>query len=262
MLLQLLSPCTSPFPIFQKPSTEHPYSYVLDGNALGQTATEAVHRRKFIEPTQPNTIVVSIGYPVTNSSYSDQRNIDFQIGDASTPPGTSGADTFINFIDEHLKPFVQKTVFPNVEFVRDGLYGHSFGGFFTLYTLLKYPEKFDVFLAASPGTFVPGNLDFLLSLYAAHNTTSTNSTKPALKMSYGTLEVDPIKRRTETEDEFEARQAFYKIFNLRANVNTFVEAVGNASVVRNQELSIYEGSNHMGVAAAALADGLDYFVDW
>lgn len=149
-----------------------------------------------------------------------------------------------------------------MEFGRDGLYGHSFGGFFALYTLLNHPEMFDVFLTASPGTFVPGNLDYLLSLYANHNSTPTNSTKPALKLSYGTLEADPIKRRTESEDEFEARQAFYKIFNLKANVNSFVEAVGNASVVRDQELSIYEGSNHMGVAAAALADGLDYFMDW
>lgn len=124
---------------------------------------------------------------------------------------------------------------------------------------------FDVFLAASPGTFVPGNLEYLLSLYANANNTSstlTNSTKPALKISYGTLEADPIKRRTETEEEFEARQAFYKIFNLKANVNSFVEAVGNASVVRDQALTVYEGSNHMGVAAAALADGLDYFMDW
>tara|TARA_R110002003_G_scaffold384_3_gene19262 strand:- start:10752 stop:11243 length:492 start_codon:yes stop_codon:yes gene_type:complete len=122
--------------------------YVLDGNALGLTATEAFRRRRPVEFNMPDSIVVSIGYPETipDSPYSLQRGYDFQppVCSSCTLPAVPGvpsnADNFIDFIDTALRRWVRDTVFPKANFDRDALYGHSFGGLFVLYALTVLPS--------------------------------------------------------------------------------------------------------------------------
>lgn len=114
------------------------------------TATEVWRRRDAVELDQPNAIVVSIGYPLTDSVYSAQRSIDFQpVTPGEDPPAIpgvrEGSDDFITFIEGTLRPFV-RSEFPNIEFGREALYGHSFGGLFVVYTLLRRPDLFDTFL--------------------------------------------------------------------------------------------------------------------
>ncbi|EAT90441.2 hypothetical protein SNOG_02229 [Parastagonospora nodorum SN15] len=56
--------------------------YVLDGNALGLSTTEAFRKRRPVDFAQSDTIVVSVGYPASNlqpdSPYSDARYYDYQ----------------------------------------------------------------------------------------------------------------------------------------------------------------------------------------
>jgi len=125
--------------------------YVLDGNALGLTAHEAFFRRKPVDSSQPDSIVVTIGYSLTDSVYDlVRRTSDFRppLPEPQTPP--SGADAFLDFIGTALKPWVKREVFPGVEFRRDALYGHSFGGLFVVYALTKEPGLFDTYFPASP----------------------------------------------------------------------------------------------------------------
>jgi len=164
--------------------------YVLDGNALGMTATEAFRRRRPVEFNMPDCIVVSIGYPETieDSPYSTQRSYDFQppVCDGCPLPAVPGvqsnADEFIEFIDNALRPWVQETAFPKAEFDRDALYGHSFGGLFVLYALTVRPDLFDTFLSASPALFfnddyVFNNTDFLAPLVSPSASDTANATK-------------------------------------------------------------------------------------
>lgn len=236
--------------------------YLLDGNALGGTAVEAFHRRKWIEPSQPDSITVSIGYPLTDTAYSPQRNIDFQPPTLDgQPPATfpvqgaqPGGEEFLFFIESILRPWVRSTVFPNVHFKRDGLYGHSLGGMFTSWVLLSRPDLFDTFIVGSPALLWNNNA--LISNYSTYlNTTyqSTNSTKPALKVTYGSLEADPVKRRTETDEEFETRKEFYASFSVGHNAEAFYGLV-DASVVRNKEFQLYPGSDvtHLFLVALSL----------
>ncbi|KAF2707161.1 hypothetical protein K504DRAFT_504337 [Pleomassaria siparia CBS 279.74] len=244
--------------------------YVLDGNALGLTATEAFRRRRPVETAQIDTIVVSIGYPETiaDSPYSLNRGYDYQppVCDTCTPapaPGVpSNADNFIEFIDDVLRPWVRNTAFPNTHFSRDALYGHSFGGLFVLYALLVRPNLFDTFLSASPALFwndkyILGELD---PLKTAPN--STSDTKPAFQISYGGLEQFPIKRRTETQEEYETRKAFIETMQMTDNCQNLYSQLKNSTALRHVSLHEYPFSDHSAVAAAAIGDGIDYFLDW
>lgn len=250
-------------------------SYVLDGNALGLTATEAVRRRRPVELySQPDTIIVSIGYPTTiaDSPWSLQRGYDFQPPVCSTcPPATapgvpSNADNFIKFIDDVLRPWVRNTVFPNANFNRDGLYGHSFGGLFVLYALLVRPDLFDVFMAASGAwywnnEYILGELGPLTNP-SNYSISCNTTTKPAFQISYGHLEQFPVKRRTETEAQYEARKEFLQFSMMSTLSNQLYNAIKNSTHLRDVSLHEYPFSDHAAVGAAAFGDGLDYFFDW
>lgn len=221
---------------------------------------------------QPDTIVVSIGYPETiaDSPWSLQRGYDFQppvcanCTPAAEPGVPSNADNFITFIDDVLRPWVRNTAFPNANFDRDALYGHSFGGLFVLYALLVRPDLFDTFLAAS-GAWFWNNGYILNQLGPLTNPpyNSTNSTsKPAFQISYGALEQFPVKRRTETQQQYEDRKVFLSFSQMTTYSNQLYDAIKDSPRLRDVELHEYPFSDHAAVGAAALADGLDYFYDW
>ncbi|KAF2737773.1 alpha/beta-hydrolase [Polyplosphaeria fusca] len=244
--------------------------YVLDGNALGLSATEAVRRRRPVELySQPDTIVVSIGYPdlIPDSPWSTGRSYDYQppVCANCTPPAAPGvpsnADNFLQFLDTVLKPWVKHTVFANAHFGRDALYGHSFGGLFVLYALIARPDLFDTFLTASPALF--WNNGYILDqLGPIRSGYGNGSTKPAFQISYGKLEQFPVKRRTETQEQFEARKAFVETLMMSTLCNELYDELQGAGGLRDVELHEYPFSDHAAVGAAALGDGLDYFFDW
>lgn len=238
---------------------------MLDGNALGMSGTEAWRRRLAVEPTQPDSIIVSIGYPITDSVYGSQRSIDFQPvtpGEPAPPvPGVrEGADDFIDFIEGTLRPFVYSN-FPSVTFDRDTLYGHSFGGLFVVYALLRRPDLFDTVLSASPALY--WNDKYILNHTSwIEETDLSNSTKPAFRLAYGDLEQYVVKRRTETDEQYQARKELYATFAMADNCHELYEKLKGSSALRDIGLKEYVGSDHASVGAVALTDGIDYFLDW
>jgi len=258
--------------------------YVLDGNALGTTAAEAVKRRAPLEVTQPDSVVVSIGYPLTDNVYAlTQRGIDFRPPIPSPAPTTprAGADDFLAFITGTVRPWVRDSVFPSVKFTRDALYGHSFGGLFVVYALLQKPLGFDTFLAASPSLFWEGGrmLGMVTDALGDGNSngttplpsppglsTSGNYPLPAVVISYGSVEQFPVRRRRETEAAFQARKRSIMVrFNNSMTVNChdlYDRIKGSGNKVREVMLKEYAGQEHSSVAASAITDGFEYFIDW
>ena len=234
------------------------------------TAVEGFKRRLPIEPTQPDSVVIGIGYPLTDSVYSPQRFIDFRppLPEGSEPdPGDqpSGADDFVAFLDEALRPFIKSTVFPNVESTRDALYGHSFGGLLVIHALLTGPDLFDVFISASPAImWNDGSIldEFDTFRNSSDPTCCGTKTKPALAISYGSLEDVPIRRRAESEEQFEARRALIETYNMRENCNRLYERTRGSPFLRDVVLKEYEGQDHTSVGASAMLDGIEYFVEW
>lgn len=232
------------------------------------TATEAIRRRRPVEFNQPDTIIVSLGYPdgsIADSPYSTHRSYDYQ--PPSDPPAQfpgvpSNADNFIEILDTVIRPWVRDTVFPQADFSRDALYGHSFGGLFVLYAMIKNPQLFDTFLASSPALF--WNNGYIMNQTAPLKTAPPNANfkKPAFQLSWGVPEQFPIKRRTETQAEFEFRKSILVSSEMTTYCTRLAAQLYGAPKLRNVSAHVYPFSDHAAVGGAAFMDGIDYFLDW
>ncbi|WP_255474816.1 alpha/beta hydrolase [Pusillimonas sp. ANT_WB101] len=62
-----------------------------------------------------------------------------------------GADIFLHFIISQIKPLVRERAAINPD--REYLWGHSYGGLFTLYTLFTQPDAFSRYIAGDPSAW-------------------------------------------------------------------------------------------------------------
>lgn len=250
--------------------------YVLDGNAMGLTAAEALKRRAPISFGQPDTVLISIGYPLTNAVYdmvnrfSDYKPVFPNAPPTSFPPR---ADAFLDFISLGVQPWLSTAVFPNVHFTRSALFGHSFGGLLVVYALLSRPDMFDTYLPSSPA-LETANGTILDDLTARFGTGDMDASayyrsfeekdvgKPAVMITYGSLEEFPARRRTENETAFQARREYFRVFKMTQNCRELFDRIKASGRVRDVVVKEYVGQDHAGVAASGITDGIDYFVDW
>lgn len=141
------------------PDEGFPVLYLLDGNAVFGTAVEAVRiqsQRTEKTNVQP-AIVVGIGYEIADA-FSSRRFYDYTMDppeiDISSrwkkhpPPQHGGADHFLAFIEEDLKPFLFRRY--NINQQRQTIFGHSLGGLFVLHTLFTKNHAFQNYIAGSP----------------------------------------------------------------------------------------------------------------
>ncbi|WP_314587659.1 alpha/beta hydrolase [Paenibacillus terrigena] len=141
------------------PSTGYPIIYVLDGNSVFGTMVEAVRlqsRRPEKTGVLPH-VVVGIGYR-TEEPFDSARMVDYSLpiprDELPTLPGREewpehgGADTFLRFLEEEVKPSIEQQV--TIDRARQSLFGHSLGGLFVLHTLFTKPEAFRTYIAGSP----------------------------------------------------------------------------------------------------------------
>ncbi|MGE7604542.1 alpha/beta hydrolase [Peribacillus sp. NPDC097675] len=142
-----------------EPPEGYPVIYVLDANSVFGTIVEAM-RLQSRRPEKTGivpAVIVGIGYPV-EGAFSDARYYDFTLPvdfselpkrpDGGTWPEHGGAENFLHFIEEDLKPEIMNSIKVNRD--RQSLLGHSLGGLFTLYTLFSKPHAFQTYIAGSP----------------------------------------------------------------------------------------------------------------
>ncbi|MCM2293111.1 alpha/beta hydrolase-fold protein [Allorhizobium sp. BGMRC 0089] len=144
------------------PETGWPVLYLTDGNACFLTAVDAMQvQASYPQGTDvEDGVVVAIGYP-TDEPYDPFR----RSWDLSPPPVrahppffaggpevmTGGANEFLDFIEAQLKPWLAGLV--RIDPARQTLFGHSFGGLFTLHALFAGPERFQRYVSASPAIY-------------------------------------------------------------------------------------------------------------
>lgn len=152
-------------PLTPPPAGGYPVVYVLDGNANFGTVSDAL-RLQGRRPERTGVsaaLVVGIGYPIDGPFDEKRRGYDYVVrspganspkhgeGGQLEPDSGGGAADFLSFIETELKPAVEKAY--AVDRTRQTLLGHSFGGFFTLYTLFNRPQAFQNYLAFSPSVW-------------------------------------------------------------------------------------------------------------
>lgn len=187
-LIQVYKPKTPP------PTNGYPVIYVLDGNAtfpyasiMAQAIDNMSNRTKKTPP-----IIVSIGYTTQmlfdikarsfdyTPPYEDELKQPNNRGSSSYAQG--GAEQFYKFIQEQLKPIIEENYQINTK--EQVLFGHSYGGLFTLYTFLNHSESFAYYMAASPSIW--WNDFFILKEIKNQKIKIKNPTK--LYLSVGEIE--------------------------------------------------------------------------
>lgn len=134
----------------------YPVLYVLDGNALfpGLAIQAQALEDRPDRSLRDSILVVGIGYPGDALYNLKARAEDYtpEVANRQRPPGrqspSGGAEDFLVFIEHELKPLIAQRYSINSQ--RQTLFGHSYGGLFTLYTLLTKPQAFQGYVVASP----------------------------------------------------------------------------------------------------------------
>ena len=145
------------WPKAPSPPDGYPVVYVLDANVMFGTMADTV-RVIGKRPGFPAAIVIGIGYP-DNLNPDKERALDLTPKSERAQqaiPGTGGAQAFLDFIASELKPEVSRRF--KIDPAREALFGHSFGGLFTLYALANRPNLADTFIAASPSLWLENEL--------------------------------------------------------------------------------------------------------
>lgn len=120
-------------------STKYQVLYLLDGEWHFHYVSALVDKL-VASGDLPNMIVVGIN--------NNNRSKDLTpAGINDNPNRFGGAKRFLDFITQELKPWIEKNYRTHPYNV---LAGHSFGGLFTLYSMMEKPDAFQAYLALSP----------------------------------------------------------------------------------------------------------------
>lgn len=139
----------------------YPLIVLTDANAAFATMADAVglrSRRPEVTGVVP-AVVVGLGYPTDEPLDLVRRTYDYTPvprgplempprPDGSVWPPVGGADAFLDFIEADVMPTIGRDL--PLDPARRTLFGHSFGGLFSLYALFTRPGLFRTHVAASP----------------------------------------------------------------------------------------------------------------
>jgi len=141
------------------PAGGSPALYMLDGNAALAALTDADLQALGKQAATP--VLVAVGYDVSTRVDVSARAYDY------TPPTIEngkpvptpvvrgreggGADIFMAFIRTQVKPLVRKQA--AIDPAREYLWGHSYGGLFTLHVLFTQPNAFARYIVGDPSTW-------------------------------------------------------------------------------------------------------------
>jgi len=153
-------------PDSEAPKEGFPVYYLLDGNAIFATFTEAVRMKATGPRKQQPAVVVGIGYPSDTPFDTKRRFMEYTTfanpdempvhKQGRNWPANGGVDQFLDFIKDILMPSIASHV--NINQERQALFGHSLGGFCTLYTLFTRPYMFQYYAAGSPSVWWKNNV--------------------------------------------------------------------------------------------------------
>lgn len=142
-------------PIKPPPQTGYPSLWMLDGDASFPLIFSRPAHGLFPAASagDHHGLTVAIGFPggapfdapARSRNYTPQP--DSETGDMVSP-GFGGAADFLHFLTAELRPALSQ-LFP-LDPARNTLFGFSYGGLFTVNTLLQSPDHFQRYWAASP----------------------------------------------------------------------------------------------------------------
>ncbi|UMR32772.1 alpha/beta hydrolase-fold protein [Massilia sp. MB5] len=244
------------------PAAGHPVIYALDGNAsfpsLALMARTVARRSKVTGRNAP--VVVGIGYASGEDYDGVARSRDYTPPSAKASDKEGGADRFLDFIEQELKPRI--AALAKIDPQRQALFGHSYGGLFTLHALFTRPAAFQTFIAASPSIWWGER--FILSEQAGLAARAGAATrKPQLLLTVGELEqaVAPGKQLSERSAMLMEKRMVDAARDLAADLQKqSASDAGKAALARVRFLAL-AGEDHGSALFPALSRGLEFFLE-
>jgi len=138
------------------PPGGYPVLFLLDGNATFATALDA-YRAATARPESPAlapALIVGLGHPGAAPFDRAARVRDYTPAAPDGPPGSGGADAFLDFLEGEAIPSVASRLPVNRDWL--ALFGHSVGGLLAVHALLARPLLFRRIAAASPSLWWGG----------------------------------------------------------------------------------------------------------
>lgn len=118
--------------------------YILDGE-WNMNIFSFIHSFAMEDKFVPLVILVSL--PNTYIDGQNMRDRDFLPLEMKNNERAGGADLFLDFLKKEVIPYIDENYSTNGV---NSLYGHSYGGLFSMYTLLSEPDLFDNYYCTDP----------------------------------------------------------------------------------------------------------------
>ncbi|EMT6576373.1 alpha/beta hydrolase [Providencia rettgeri] len=221
-------------------TAQRPILYMLDGNGL---YPKAVNRAVEKLPADKLPIIIGIGYPIDEAFPKAWRTYDY------TPPVAGddfkqggGSPALYQFLTDTIRPWAEKQ-FP-IDKSKQTLFGHSFGGLFTLMAYQQQPDDFQFYVSASPSLWWgKGSMVDLAKLTA-------KQTASPLFVTLGGLEESPdlSKLSAEQVQNYQARKSW---------ISTRQVCTEIANHQRHCKFRLFDGKNHGSVIPDAIDKALD-----
>lgn len=127
-------------------SKKYDVLYVIDGEMLSRFVPPII---SFAEENElmPPVIVIGIKNNYWYNINQDSRDRDLLPKHVEGSPLSGGADNFLTFINSELIPYINNKYSTSGKNI---LFGHSYGGLFTVYAFLTHPQIFHSYIASDP----------------------------------------------------------------------------------------------------------------
>jgi predicted alpha/beta superfamily hydrolase len=203
--------------------------YLLDGEMHFDNFS-FIYRFARNEKLLPPLILVAI--PNTYTNKGNSRDRDFLPEKTPENNKAGGANNFIAFFKDELIPFIDKKLPTSGD---NSLYGHSLGGVFTFYVLLKEPVLFSNYYCSDPAFPWNNRRIITMAMETFKNTAELNRTIwiNGVEDTYRNV---GIQRMDSVLKEFAPEGLHWKV-------------------------SIYPNETHMSVRLKGIYDGLKYAYD-
>ena len=242
------------------PDSGYAVIYVLDGNAMFLTATEAVraYARRRDAGRDARAIVVGIGYP-EGSDFLRERGFDLtpDVHEERISGPTGGAEAFLNFIEHDLKPRIAREF--RVDPQRQALMGHSYGGLFTLGVLARHHEAFQTYVGMS-SSFWFGGHDLSNRVAAFAQARAKQATPVRVLLTVGEFEQRPAPDEWVRNPKRAAKMV--RDLESRGQIKRAQEAARQLAQVPDLLVDFHEipGEDHGSVIPAAIGRGVDFIL--
>lgn len=219
--------------------------------------------------------MVAVGYPNKKCVFDGRRSEDLTApckdGKYDVPPGRygrpieeipfGGASDFLDVIKTNVMTYVEDTLFPDAPLKtgRKALFGHSYGGLFSLNALFTKPDLFDTFIAASPSIWF-NNCSITKEQEVDFRQRDPLPKPPRLLVTFGGEEQYLTQQPGETDERFNEKLKYAMARKMKDNAVEMVARLTESENVRSVWKWEFDGEDHGSAAVCAVQKGVMKFL--